>query len=162
MNRDELNEIYRELENRMQEIVAPFASLHKGFDFSCGYYSGHYHKNAEGKYVMDFFPIPVVMVKGLCDIEIDLDKVSVSTKLRREVALNYSYEKLSGYEFEAYGVDGYLDDFYVKGNSYSELVENIASSKETEIGFSFLFSGDVDAEEIYKCVKFLRKEGFFY
>jgi len=41
-------------------------------------------------------------------------------------------------------------------------VENIASGKETEIGFSFLFSGDVDAEEIYKCVKFLRKDGFFY
>ena len=162
MNRDELNEIYRELENRMQQIVAPFMSLHKGLVFSCGYYSGHYHKNVEGKYVIDFFPIPVVTVKGVCDIEIDLDKVSVSTKLRREVALNYSYEKLSAYEFEAYGVDGYLDDFYVKGNSYSELVENIASSKETEIGFSFLFPEDVAAEEIYKCVKFLRKEGFFY
>lgn len=162
MNRDELNAIYRELENQMHKIVAPFTSLHKGFDFSCGYYSGHYSKNAEGRYVMDFFPIPVVTVKGLCDIEIDLDKVSVSTKLKREVALNYSYEKLSEYEFEAYGVDGYLDDFYVKGNSYAELAENIAGSKEKEIGFSFLFSGDVDADVIYKCVKFLRKEGFFY
>ena len=162
MNRNELNEIYRELEKRMHRIVAPFTLLHKGFDFSCGYYSGHYHKNAEGKYVMDFFPIPVVTVKGLCDIEIDLDKVSVSTKLRREVALNYSYEKLSGYEFEAYGVDEYLDDFYVKGNSYSELVDNIARSKEIEIGFSFLFSEDVGAEEIYKCVKFLKKDVFFY
>ena len=162
MNRDELNAIYRELENRMHKIVAPFTSLHKGFDFSCGYYSGHYHKNAEGKYVMDFFPIPVVTVKGLCDIEIDLDKVSVSTKLKREVAVNYSYEKLSDYKFEAYGVDGYLDDFYVKGNAYAEFVENIASSKEEEIGFSFLFSREADAEVIYKCVKFLRKEGFFY
>ena len=162
MNRDELNEIYKKLENRMHRIIAPFTSLHKGFEFFCGYYSGHYYKNAEGKYVMDFFPIPVVTVKGLCDIEIDLDKVSVSTKLRREVALNYSYDKLSVYEFEVYGVDEYLDDFYVKGNSYAELVENIASSKEKEIGFSFLFSKDVDAEVIYKCVKFLRKEGFFY
>lgn len=161
MNRGGLNAIYRELENRMHKIVAPFTSLHKGFDFSCGYYSGHYHKNAEGKYVMDVFPIPVVMVKDLCDIEIDLDKVSVSTKLRREVALNYSYEKLSDYEFEAYGVEGDLDDFYVKGNTYAELVENITSSKEKEIGFSFWFSGDVDADVIYKCVKFLRKEGFF-
>ena len=162
MDRDELNEIYRELENRMHRITALFSSLHKGFDFSCGYYNGHYHKNAEGKYVMDFFPIPVVTVKGLCDIEIDLDKVSISTKLRREVALNYSYEKLAAYEFEAYGVDEYLDDFYVKGNSYSELVGNIAKSNEKEIGFSFLFSEDVGAEEIYKCVKFLRNDGFFY
>ena len=162
MDRDELNEIYKKLENRMHKIVAPFTSLHKGFDFSCGYYSGHYHKNAEGKYAMDFFPIPVVTVKGLCDIEIDLDKVSVSTKLKREVTLNYSYEKLSDYEFEAYGVDGYWDDFYVKGNTYAELVENITRSKEKEIGFSFLFSRDVEADVIYKCVRLLRKEGFFY
>ena len=48
MNRDELNEIYRELESRMHRITAPFTSLHKGFDFSCGYYSGHYHKDEEG------------------------------------------------------------------------------------------------------------------
>ena len=162
MNRDELNEIYRELENRMHKIIAPFTSLHKGFDFSCGYYSGHYHKGVDGNYVMDFFPIPVVTVKGLCDIEIDLDKISVSTKLRREVALSYAYKKLEGYEFESYGVDEYLDDFYVKGNTYSELVANIENSREKEIGFSFMFAGDVEAEEIYKLVKFLRKEGFFY
>lgn len=49
MNRDELNAIYRELEKRMHKIVGPFTSLHKGFEFSCGYYSGHYHKDAEGK-----------------------------------------------------------------------------------------------------------------
>lgn len=162
MNRDELNQIYKELESRMHRITAPFTSLHKGFDFSCGYYRGHYHKDAEGKYVMDFFPIPVVTVKGLCDIEIDLDKISVSTKLRRDVALNYSYEKLTGYEFESYGVDEYLDDFYVRGYSYSELVENISGSKEKEIGFSFLFASDVDAGAVYELVKFLRREGFFY
>ncbi len=162
MNRDELNEIYKKLENRMHRIIAPFTSLHKGFDFSCGYYSGHYQKDVDGKYVMDFFPIPVVTLKGLCDIEIDLDKVSVSTKLRRDMALNYAYEKLSGYEFEAYGVDEYLDDFYIKGNTYSELVKNIANSREKEIGFSFVFSGDVGADEIYKVVRFLRKEGFYY
>ena len=91
-----------------------------------------------------------------------MDKVSVSTKLKREVTLNYSYEKLSNYEFEAYGVDGYWDDFYVKGNTYAELVENITRSKEKEIGFSFLFSRDVEADVIYKCVRLLRKEGFFY
>lgn len=162
MKRNELNEIYKDLEKRMHRITAPFTLLHNSFDFSCGYYNGHYHKDEEGEYVMDFFPIPVVTVKGLCDIEIDLDKLSVSTKLRREVALNYSYEKLSGYEFEAYGVDGYLDDFYVKGNTYAELVENIACSKEKDIGFSFLFDSDVDAGEIHELVRFLRKEGFFY
>ena len=31
MNRDELNEIYRELESWMHKIIAPFTLSHKGF-----------------------------------------------------------------------------------------------------------------------------------
>ena len=53
MNRDELNEIYKELEKRMHRIVVPFTSLHRGFDFSCGYFSGHYHKNSEDKVLVN-------------------------------------------------------------------------------------------------------------
>jgi len=160
--REDLNEIYKKLESKMHDITALLTSLHNGFDFTCGYFNGHYHKDANGKYVMDYFPIPVITVNGLCDIEIDLEKISISTKLEREEALKYEYEKLSEYVFEAYGVEGYLDDFYVEGNTYAELVKNIENSKEKEIGFSFMFSGDVGVEEVYKAVKFLRKEGFFY
>lgn len=162
MNREVLNEIYKKLDFVMQKIVAQLKNVFDGFEYSCGYYNGHYNKGADGEYVMDYFPIPVITINDLCDIEIDLDKISVSTKLGRETALSYVYEKLSGYDFESYGVDEYLDDFYVAGNTYSELVENIGKSNEKEIGFSFLFSEDVDAEEICEAVRFLRKEGFYY
>ena len=162
MCREDLNEIYKKLESKMHDITALLTSLHNGFDFTCGYFNGHYHKDANGKYVMDYFPIPVITVNGLCDIEIDLEKISISTKVKRETALKYEYEKLSEYVFEAYGVEGYLDDFYVEGNTYAELVNNIENSKEKEIGFSFMFSGDVGVEEVYKAVKFLRREGFVY
>ena len=50
MNREELNKIYRDLESRMHRITASFTSVHNGFDFSCGYYSGHYHKDEEGEF----------------------------------------------------------------------------------------------------------------
>lgn len=50
MNRDELNEIYRELEKRMHKIIAPFTLLHNGFDFSYGYY----HKGVD-EYLEDFY-----------------------------------------------------------------------------------------------------------
>ncbi len=162
MNREELNAIYKELEDRAQKIMDSLSSLQNGFDVSYGYYNGHYHKGAAGEYVMDFFPIPVVTITGLCDIEIDLEKISVSTKLSREAALSYEYEKLSAYEFEVYGVDAYLDDFYVAGNTYAELVRNIENSEEREIGFSFIFSKDADTEEINKVVRLLKREGYFY
>ncbi len=162
MKRDELNEIYRSLENKMNELRTPFLQLHKGYKHTCGYFSGHYHKNAEGKYIMDYFPIPVISINGICDIEIDLEKISVSAKLRRDKAINYNYTKLNGYKFEAYGVDEYLDDFYIAGNTYDELVENIRESKEKDIGFSFEFSYDVGSQEMFGFVKLLVKEGFYY
>lgn len=63
------------------------------------------------------YPIPVIGVKDFCDIEIQFDKISASTKLNREAALAYSYEKFSEYEFEVYGVEDYLADFYHNGQT---------------------------------------------
>lgn len=60
---------------------------------------------------MDYFPIPVITNKGTCDIEINLDQISITTKLTRNGALSYDFEKVKAYSFEAYGVKNYLDDF---------------------------------------------------
>ena len=38
MNREELIVIYKEMEDRIQKIMAPLTSLHKRFDLSCGYF----------------------------------------------------------------------------------------------------------------------------
>ena len=104
----------------------------------------------------------MIGVKGFCDIEIQFDKISVSTKLKRDVALSYSFEKFSGYEFEAYGVEDYLADFYHPGQTVQELKENIRACDEKDIGFSFVFPFDVEGKQIFEFVKLLRREGFFY
>lgn len=59
--------------------------------------------------------------------------MTLTTKLKRSQALEYSFDKLAGFDFEAYGVEDYLNSFYSKGNSISELKENIANSGEQEI-----------------------------
>lgn len=110
----------------------------------------------------DAFPIPVIMVKGLCDIEIQFDRISVSTKLKREMALEYPFDKLMDNEFEAYGVEDYLSDYYHPGQSVQKLKDNISASSEVEIGLSFLFPHDVTGQKIFEFVKLLRREGFYY
>ena len=30
---------------------------------------------------MDYYPIPVISIKGYCDIEIEIDEITISTKL---------------------------------------------------------------------------------
>lgn len=162
MKRDELNEVYQKLESKMHEIVAPFTSLHKGHPFTCAYYNGHYFKNSDGKYTMDYFPIPVISLKKLCDIEIGLENISLSTKMTRDLALKFDYNKLCDYHFEVYGVEEYLEDFYTEGHSIRELIANISNSSEKEIGVSFQFTWEVTPVQIEKLVKLLRKEGFYY
>ena len=45
---------------------------------------------------MDYYPIPVISVKGYCDVEISPDGISVTTKKKRNDTLDYSFEKLKG------------------------------------------------------------------
>ena len=155
MERSQLNEIYKKLDQKAREIS-------KLLNSTFGYHNGHYCKTASGNYEKDYFPIPVISLQDLCDIEVGLEQISVTTKLTREKALSYNFEKLGSYTFEAYGVDNYLDDFYLSGSTITEMKEKIKQSKEENVFFSFYFSFDVPASQIRELVDFIRSEGFFY
>ena len=155
VKRSQLNEIYRKLDGKAQE-------LGKLLQCAYGYYNGHYHKNIVGNYEMDYFPIPVISIKDLCDVEIDLKQISITTKLTRDKALSYDFEKVKSYNFEVYGAEEYLDDFYVVGDTISGMIEKIKASKEENIFFSFYFPFEVSANIVSEFVNFIGKEGFFY
>lgn len=157
---NEINTAYSHLEMKQTELVN--ALFHRSFEMDSGWYNGHYHEDEAGNWFRDSYPIPVIGVKGLCDIEISFDKISISTKLKRKEALAYSFEKFAGYEFEAYGVEDYLTDFYHPGQTVQDLKENIRVCDEKEIGFSFVFPFDVKGKHIFEFVKLLRREGFYY
>lgn len=156
----EMNAAYYRLEMKRAQVVS--ALLHRMFKLESGWYSGHYHKDNSGQWIRESYPIPVIGVKELCDIEIQFDKLSVSTKLERDVALDYSFKRFSVNEFEAYGVEDYLADFYHPGQTIEQMKEKIRASEEAEIGFSFMFPFDVEGRQLFEFVKRLRHEGFYY
>lgn len=163
VTRDFLNDVnsaYRQLEMRQAQIVSIL--FHRMFEIDSGWYSGHYHRNDAGDWCMDSYPIPVISISGICDIEIDFHRISVSTKLPRAKALNYSYDKVVHYDFEVFGVADYLCDFYRSGMSVEKMKSNISNSDEQEIGFSFAFPFDVEGQTLFEFVKLLRREGFYY
>lgn len=160
-SREELNRIYYPLHMKKTEIFSAFVK-HSLFEIEYGWFNGHYSKNENGEYSYDHFPIPVISVKGYCDIEIGFEQISVSTKLKREKALDYSFSDMKGIPFEAYGVEDYLSDYYNSNMTLEELYENIKQSDEKEIGFSFIFSFEENGDKFYDFVKLLRREGFFY
>ena len=156
----EINIAYNRLEMKHAEITHAFC--HRIFELESGWYNGHYHKGEDGNWFRESYPIPVIGIKGICDIEIQFDKLTISTKLKRDMAVAYSFEKFSGYEFEAYGVEDYLADFYHAGQTLQEMKENIHACDEKEIGFSFVFPFDVEGKQIFEFVKLLHREGSFY
>lgn len=155
MNRCLLNGIYEKLDKKARELSG---LLHCDF----AYYNGHYYRNESGKYEMEYFPIPVITINGLCDIEIELNQISVTTKLSKNDAVSYNFDKLKSYNFEAYGVENYLEDFYIDGNTIESMIEKIIKSKEENIFFTFSFHYEVDPKIICEFIKFINSEGFFY
>ena len=125
--REQLNRLYRPLDERAQEYIAEMTKLHGGFKIESGFYNGHYHKNSEGNYRPDAYPIPVISVKGLCDIEIDFDGTSITSKLSKEQIISFDWNLLGNVKFEVYGVNDFLRDY---GDNYSacEISESVQNS----------------------------------
>ena len=158
---NQLNEFYKILDNKGTQIKDILSQC--GFDVKMGYFNGHYvDKDCSGNYVKDYYPIPVIEVKGLCDIEIGNSFVGISSKLAINDALNFDYGKLSDYQYEVYGVIDYLGDYYKSGEDVGKLYRNLKKSNETEIGFAFSFESSATAEIILKAVNFLKNNGFYY
>ena len=150
---------YAQLEAKSAQISQ---ALRSTFPLESGWYNGHYHRDGDGGWVRESYPIPVLGVKGLCDIEVHFDRISLSTKLRRCAALDFSFAPVAGYDFEVYGVEDYLADFYHPGQTIQALKENLCACKEEEIGFSFTFPFDVNEAQVLELVQLLRREGFYY
>lgn len=152
--RETLNAIYRPLEAKRAEIQA--ALRLPGISVASAYYNGHYQKDADGDYVRNDYPIPVVEATGLCAIEIEPDFLFVSARRTRESALAYDFDRLRGYFFEVYGVQDYLTDY-----DGENVKDAILGSAEAEIGFSFRFPFATDGEALFRFASFLLEEGFY-
>lgn len=99
----------------------------------------------------------------MCDIEINTDGIiSISSKLERNRALIYDYQKLNEIEFEAYGTENYLNDFFIPGQDLKTLKFNIKNSLEKEIGFFFKFYENISCQFLCDFILFLKEEGFYY
>lgn len=156
---NEMNEAYQRLEEKKAEIIGALKQV--GFEVEFGWYNGHYRRGEDGTWQRESFPIPVIGAKGLCDVELSFDGISVSTKLKREKALACSYDRVASYEFEAFGVEDYLADFFHAGQTIIELKQNISKSDEREIGFAFSFPLETEGKALLEFAILLQKEGFY-
>lgn len=73
-----IDSAYHRLEEKQAKLLRVLSSLTLPLDV--GWYNGHYHRDENGTWCREAYPIPVIGVRGLCDIELQFRQISVSTK----------------------------------------------------------------------------------
>ncbi len=159
-NRTELNDIYFPLCEKAENIKTRLQD--EGLDANIGWYNNHAHDNGDGSYEPDCFPIPVVEAKGLLDVEIDFEGISVTSKLSRQSALDFEYDLLEGFHFEIYGAEDYLGKLYHPERGIIDLLNSISASFESEIVFGFDLGSKWTDSKLLKLVEILKENGFYY
>lgn len=156
----EIDAAYRTLETRLETVKA---AVHQaGLECTSGWYNGHYARDGRGEFLRQAYPIPVVSVEKLCDIELGFLSLNITAKLSRTQALAFPYETLLPCSFEAYGVEDYLSDCYRAGQCLEALRKNVASSDEVEIGFAFSLPVAIAPDVLADFLTFLKDSRFFY
>lgn len=151
---EELNDIYSPLYEHMKCVLKDLKAL--GYSYEWGFYNNHSVKQ-NGEWVLEYYPIPVVTIKDICDIGFDVDSTFIEFKLKREDALCFDFSKLLDYKFEVYGVENYLCDFYNDTLDLEGTADRIKSSVEQEIGISLMLNSYDDTEKIICAVDMLKK-----
>lgn len=157
--RHELNAIYRQLELKSAQMSAGLH--HRVFECRTNWLSGCYALDSEGKFICEDFPIPVIQVRGYCDVEIHPEGIHVVAKMKQIDAIGHSFAKLQKYEYHVFGAEEYSSGYCEADLAIGDLKTNLVAACNKEVIFTFFLSPDIDGDEIYEFAKLLRREGFY-
>lgn len=146
-----LNNIYEKLHLEKEIIKEVLDS--KNHDYEIGYYPFHSIKNND-VFSLEQYPIPVFSVNKRIDIGIDIHHIFFEFRFKREKAIDLDFFKLQGYTFEVYGIQNYLEDYYIN-NNIEGIKVLIEKSSEKEIGISIHISKDNIAQRVSKITDFI-------
>ncbi len=124
-----------------------------GYEYTWQFFNNHSVRKNNG-WITAYYPIPVISVKNVCDIGLDIDRTFIECKIKREEAIKFDWTVFLNNSFEVYGVKEYLTDFYNASLSLEALAQNISRSNEQEIAIAFEFGY---LEEKSTLLKFIKK-----
>ena len=170
----QLNGLYTTLTAKAQSLMKSFMPLVSSeLLMSMSYLIKHYIRNMykrreatpdnASETSEDNYPIPVIRLSDLCEVEIYTDVISVFTRLKRSDVQDFDFSRLSSYTFEAYGYDsGSLIDFCGGNIALQKIKDNILDSNTEVADFYFDFPFDCRESDISSLVTLLHDSGFFF
>lgn len=152
--KDILNDFYETYHEKCSKLSK---LLSKNYKVNYYYTNNYYNTN-----IYDYYPLPVIEVKDVCDIVfLNENEVNVVCKLSKNKAINLDYKKLKNLDYSIYPTSDLYDDLYIKGMSEKELKDNIKNCKDKEIGFIFIIPFDMSNSNINKLVNKLKELSFY-
>lgn len=151
-----LNDVYRQLDERSVRLSNLLSKL--GYSVERGYFNQH-TVTVDEEMLLEHYPIPVITIKDVCEIGLDIMQVSIEGRFYREEALNLDFSKLKKYKFECYGIENYLENFYEPGMALEDIAGSIELSEENEIGVNIILDGEPLTKEIIECIQLIEDLG---
>lgn len=156
---DDINTLYRDAELRLESTLRALRQL--GCPLSHGWYNGHYRKGAGGAWQRESFPIPVIHVEGLCEVELPFESIAVTARLTRASALTYRFDRLADYDYELLSAEDMQTEYYHRGMSDSERQTRLEASHEPQLLITVHLPPDVSDGELVRLIGILLQDGFF-
>lgn len=152
---EELNNIYEPLHRQFKELKR----ILEKYDFSyssAGWFNMHSIKYND-EFIIEYFPIPVLSIKGVGDIGLNLDHIFIETTISKEKALNLQLDKFNDYNIEIYGVSDYLIDYFESNLETEVYKEKIHESNENEFHFTIYLPQGITMDKIIDVIFKLRE-----
>lgn len=157
-----LTTLYKKLYNQAERFALGLNYRVYNFEIKLLIASLMHYEDEE--YNEPFYPIPVVQIGKLCDVEFWLDKIIITARINLRDLTMFDISKLQPYEYEFYGCKEYPFLFYKKNDDIdlNEKLNKLHKLNEKEIGIQIYLNQEEGKETIIKCVNFLRKQNVFY
>lgn len=154
---DELNRVYAPLKEKTIRIVNMLKKL--GADTEWGWFAGH-SIDRRGELIYEEFPIPVITVKDVCEIGVDLKGVFIEGKLFLSEADEVDFSILEGLHFCVYGAENYLEDLFdSERDTIEDLEEALFDLEEFEICINIEYKDTPPISEIVRACSLLNELG---
>lgn len=160
MDKQELSEFYRQLDERSNAILDSFLDLNGDFDYWVGWYNEHYSRNEKNEYEFNYFPIPIITLDKIAEIEINPEETTIYTYFNARKAREINFDRFIIFNVEAYVVDdNELEEEYTDFGKAAKPSKKKPNNNK-DICFAFIFKKDVEARKIGSFIQLLINLGF--
>jgi hypothetical protein len=106
----------------------------------------------DNEWELEYYPIPVITIKDLCDIGIDIDHIFIECNITKDHAMIIDWNSFLPSQFAVYGVNDYLQDIYNSSMTIESIYQRIKDCSEQELSIEFMLNYLEDCNKLIEII----------